>query len=113
MRFQIGMAVPALHAGQQRLERELLSGDRICRVAGHAANLVVVAHTPAYGVSQTCWRDVLAAERWAKPLQLLEPTNPALIPLAIFLQNVRLSDRKTGSDSPANGHRNRVCSIRN
>lgn len=82
-------------------------------MAGHAAHLVVVAHAPACGIVETCWRNVLTAECRAKALQFPEPTDPAFIPFAIFLQDISLPDGEAGSDGPADGHGDCVCPIRN
>ena len=49
----------------------------------------------------------LPTKGWSKTVELPEPTHAALVKLAVFLEDVGLTQCGTGAHGPADGHRDR------
>src|SRR5580704_2677583 len=107
MRLSGFVTMTAPDSGGHLVQRKLFPRDRIGCVTSETAQPLVLAYQSASSFIEAGRVSSLPTERWSKTVELPEPTHAALIKLAVFLEDVGLTQGRTGAHGPADGHRDR------
>src|SRR5579863_3378715 len=102
------VTMTALNSRSHLVQRKLFPRDRIGCVTSETAQRLVLAQQSTGGFIEVRRVSGLPTERGPKTVQFPKPTHAALVKLAVFFEDERLTQCGTGAHGAADGHRDRV-----
>src|SRR5580693_5057293 len=103
MRCSGFMTMTALDSRAHLVQCKLLPRGRIGCVTSETAQRIVLAQQTAGGFIEVSRVTGLLAERRSKGVEFPKPAHAALVKLAVFLEDVGLTQCGTGAHGPADG----------
>ena len=107
MRTNGFVAMTALDSRGHLVQRKLMPRDRIGSVTSETAHRIALAQQSAGSFIEVGRVGGLLTERWSKTVEFPKPAHAALVKLAVFLEDVGLTEGGTRAHGPADGHRDR------